>query len=186
MEQQIGRYQIKNEIGRGGMAIVYLAYDPLMARHVSLKLLPHRLTDSATFKKRFQLEAQFIAGLEHPAIVPVYDFGEHEGHLFLVMRHMTGGTLRRQMNHALSIKDVAAIINRLAPALDKAHEQNIIHRDVKPDNVLFDDGGLPYLADFGIARLMESSKNVTIIGTPAYMSPEQVKGDKALNGRSDI
>jgi eukaryotic-like serine/threonine-protein kinase len=169
------------------MAMVYLAHDPLMDRQVAVKVLPRQFTFDPNFRSRFQREAKIIARLEHPAIVPVYDFGEYDDQPYLVMRYMAGGSLRQRLKDGpLPLDEVARLYGRLAPALDKAHRQNIIHRDLKPDNVLFDDEGLPYLADFGIARLAEASQTMTVAGTPAYMSPEQVHGKRRIDGRSDI
>ncbi len=186
---RIGRYEIKAELGRGGMATVFHAYDPRFKRDVAVKVLPREFLHDLTFRERFEREAQTIAALEHQAIVPVYDFGEEEGQPYLVMRYMPGGSLAdRLAQGALSIQGVAQILTRLAPALDKAHSQGIIHRDLKPANILFDDEDNPYLSDFGIAKLVEATAALTgsaIIGTPAYMSPEMAKGEE-VDGRSDV
>jgi len=185
--EQIGRYEIRREIGRGGMATVYLAYDPRFKRQVAIKVLPRQFTHDPKYLARFEQEAQMIAGLEHPAIVPVYDFGEQEDAPFLVMRYMPGGSLRERLRgKPLSLEETLAILEQLAPAIDYAHELGIVHRDLKPENVFFDPDGRPYLADFGIARLAEDSKTLTVVGTPAYMSPEQVEGDEMPDGRADI
>lgn len=185
--RQIGRYNIVAEIGRGGMATVYLARDPRFQRDVAIKVLPRQFTHEPRFLERFEREAQTIAALEHPAIVPVYDFGEFEDTPYLVMRYMAGGSLRpRIADKPLPLTEISRIFDRLAPAMDKAHARGVIHRDLKMDNVLFDDDNLPYLADFGIARLAEATQTMTIVGTPAYMSPEQVQGDQKLDGRSDV
>jgi len=174
------------------MATVFRAYDPRFKREVALKLLPHALLHDPTFRVRFEREAQLIAALEHPAIVPVYDFGEADGQPYLVMRLMNGGTLADRLAQGpLPMSEAARIFNRLAPALDAAHKQGIIHRDLKPGNILFDQWNEPYLADFGIAKLTDgdSTKALTAtggtMGTPAYMSPEQVQGGH-LDGRSDV
>jgi serine/threonine-protein kinase len=184
--EKIGRYEIERELGHGGMAVVYLAQDPLMKRRVAIKVLPRQLTFDTQFRNRFQNEARMIASLEHPAIVPVYDFGDHEEQPYLVMRYMTGGSLQDRMGAPMAIAEISRILSILAPALDKAHERGIIHRDLKPGNILFDDDDKPYLADFGIARLAEATHTMTIAGTPSYMSPEQIQGDQELDGRSDI
>ena len=187
--QKFGRYEIKGEIGRGGMATVYHAYDPRFEREVALKVLPSEMLHDPQFRTRFEREAKTIAMLEHPAIVPVYDFGEEDGQPFFVMRYMTGGSLSDRMkNGAMSIQEVAHLFGRLAPALDEAHAKGIIHRDLKPGNILFDLYGDPYVSDFGIAKMASSQTNVTgsaIVGTPAYMSPEQAQGE-GIDGRSDI
>ncbi len=184
---KVGRYEILSEIGRGGMAVVYLAQDPHVERKVAIKILPRQLTLGDRLQQRFQDEAKIIASLEHPAIVPVYDYGDFEGQPYLVMRYMTGGSLRERIRGArLTLEQTSRILTRVASALDKAHEKGIIHRDLKPDNILFDEDNRPYLADFGIARMAEATQTVTIIGTPTYMSPEQVHGDMKLDRRCDI
>ncbi len=184
---QIGRYQIRNEIGRGGMAIVYRALDPRFEREVAIKLLPRQFSHDPDFLGRFQSEAKIIAALEHPAIVPVYDFGEHDDAPYLVMRYMAGGSLQdRLQGRPLPLTETSRIFDRLAPALDKAHQRGIIHRDLKPANVFFDEDDLAFLGDFGIARMAEATQTMTIIGTPAYMSPEQAEGSKKLDWRCDI
>ena len=187
MVEQIGRYEIKRELGRGGMATVYLAFDPRFQRPVAIKVLPRQFTHDPKFLERFEREAQTIAKLEHPAIVPVYDFGEHDDAPFLAMRYMAGGSLRGRMHgEPLSLEVIAPALERLAPALDYAHELGIVHRDLKPANILFDHEERPYLADFGIARLAEASQTMTVAGSPAYMSPEQVESELPLDGRSDV
>jgi tRNA A-37 threonylcarbamoyl transferase component Bud32 len=187
--QKFGRYEIKGEIGRGGMATVYHAYDPRFEREVALKVLPHEMLHDVQFRTRFEREAKTIAMLEHPAIVPVYDFGEEDGQPYFVMRYMTGGSLSDRMKkEPMTVQDAARIMAHIAPALDEAHSKGIIHRDLKPGNILFDQFNEPYISDFGIAKLSESQANVTgsaIVGTPAYMSPEQAQGE-SIDGRSDI
>jgi serine/threonine protein kinase len=189
--EKIDRYEIKKEIGRGGMATVYEAYDPRFERTVAVKMLPREFMHEAEFRARFTREAKTIATLEHPAIVPVYDFGEENGQPYLVMRLMTGGSLAdRLADEPLSIDETAVILKRLGSALDRAHQKGIIHRDLKPSNVLFDQYGDAFLADFGIVHVTSSTNALTasgsLVGTPTYMSPEQVYGDKQLDGRSDI
>jgi tRNA A-37 threonylcarbamoyl transferase component Bud32 len=188
----IGRYEIERVLGQGGMATVYLAYDPHFRRRVAIKLLPPALQNDPMFRARFQREAQTIAALEHPATVPVYDFGEADGAPYLVMRYMEGGSLneRLQRHGPLSLAAATSILRRLASALDRAHQQGVIHRDIKPDNVLFDSLGAAYLTDFGIVKLAtEATTTITgefIVGTPAYMSPEQARGGSQLDRRSDV
>jgi tRNA A-37 threonylcarbamoyl transferase component Bud32 len=190
MPEKIGIYEIKAELGRGGMATVYLAYDPRFEREVALKVLPREMLHDPQFRIRFEREAKTIAKLEHSAIVPVYDVGEEDGQPYFVMRHMTGGTLSDRLAMGpLSLQDAAHIIDRIASALDEAHAKGFIHRDLKPGNILFDRAGEPYISDFGIAKFTQSQTNVTgsaIIGTPAYLSPEQAQGDGNIDGRSDI
>jgi hypothetical protein len=188
-EKKFGRYEIRGEIGRGGMATVYHAYDPRFEREVALKVLPREMLHDLQFRTRFEREAKTIAMLEHPAIVPVYDFGEEDGQPYFVMRYMTGGSLSDRMKKGpMTVQEVAHLISQIAPALDDAHSKGIIHRDLKPGNILFDQFNEPYISDFGIAKLSASQANVTgsaIVGTPAYMSPEQAQGE-SIDGRSDI
>jgi len=172
----IGRYQIRGELGRGGMAVVYRAYDPEADREVAVKALPRELLHDPAFHARLRREVEAVAALEHPAIVPLYDAGEHEGQPFMVMRLMTGGSLASRLQRGpLSLPQAAQIIGRIAQALDAAHAAGLIHRDVKPDNVLFDHTNQPYLADFGIVSLVEPATILTrsgVVGTPDYMAPE--------------
>ncbi|HAV78656.1 MAG TPA: hypothetical protein DCX53_15010 [Anaerolineae bacterium] len=187
--KNIGRYEIKSELGRGGMATVYHAYDPSFDREVAIKVLPREFLHNPQFLDRFQREVKTIAQLEHPAIVPVYDVGEHDGLPFFVMRYMPGGSLSDMIGKGrFNLADTARIVERLAGALSYAHRKGIIHRDLKPDNILFSDDAYPFISDFGIAKFTQAQTNLTgsgIIGTPAYMSPEQATGD-GLDHRSDI
>jgi serine/threonine-protein kinase len=187
--KMIGRYEIRAELGRGGMATVYRAFDPSFDREVAIKVLPREFLHDPQFRDRFKREIKTIAALEHPAIVPVYDVGEEDGVPYFVMRYMTGGSLSAQIERGkFSMPDAARIIERLASALAYAHRKGIVHRDLKPDNILFDANGEPFISDFGVAKFDAPSTNLTgsgIIGTPAYMSPEQAQGDKVDN-RSDI
>ncbi len=189
--EQFGRYVIKGELGRGGMATVFHAYDPRFERDVAIKVLPREFLHDPQFRVRFEREAKTIALIEHPAIVPVYDFGEEEGQPYIVMRYMSGGSLADRLAQGpLPINEVINMINRLAPALDAAHSKGVIHRDLKPGNILYDQYGNSFLSDFGIARFRQSSNTTltggAILGTPAYMSPEQVQGENNIDGRSDI
>ena len=188
--RNIGRYEILRELGQGGMAVVYLARDPNFEREVAVKVLSRYLLQDTAFRARFQREAKAIAALEHPAIVPVYDYGEHDEQPFIAMRYMPGGSLADRMARGLlSLSEVAEIVSRLAAALDVAHQRGMIHRDLKPSNILFDEWGAPYLSDFGIVKITGGSADFTgsgIIGTPEYMSPEQARAAQDLDGRSDI
>ncbi len=188
---RIGRYEIKAELGRGGMATVYRGFDPQVKREVAVKVLPREFLHDSGFRVRFEREAQTIAGLEHSAIVPLYDFGEDSGQPYFVMRLMTGGSLAERLKKGpLPITEAARIMARLAPALDYAHTHNIIHRDLKPGNILFDRNNEPYISDFGIARLTGGGASMTgsgIVGTPGYMSPEQAGlVDRPVDLRTDV
>lgn len=185
---QIGRYEVERELTQGGMGIIFLARDPYIQRQVVVKVLMYSRTLDDVYREFFQREAEVIAALEHPAIVPVYDFGWHGKQPYIVMRYMSEGSLDdRLAKGEIKLTEMAHILKRVAEALDAAHARNIIHRDVKPSNILFDSVGEAFLSDFGIAK----SKPITddegewLVGTPAYMSPEQVKGE-AVDGRSDV
>ena len=187
---KVGRYKIKSELGRGGMATVYRAFDPISNREVAIKILPRELVNNLITRARFKRELKLIASLEHPAIVPVYDVGgEDDQQPFFVMRYMSGGSLADLIRQGkFSLRDAALIIERLASALDHAHSRGVIHRDIKPDNVLFDASQNPYLSDFGVAKLTESLVSATgpdVIGTPAYISPEQALGEN-VDHRADV
>jgi serine/threonine-protein kinase len=189
--EKIGIYEIKSELGRGGMATVYRGYDPRFEREVAVKVLPHELLHAdPQFRLRFEREAKIVAQLEHSAIVPVYDVGEADGQPYFVMRYMNGGSLAERIKAGVFTMDEAILIlGAIAPGLDEAHSKGIVHRDIKPSNILFDKRGNPYISDFGIAKLSQAQAgNVTgsaIIGTPAYMAPEQAQGTE-VDGRADI
>jgi len=187
--EKIGRYIIKSELGRGGMATVYRAFDPSFDREVAIKVLPREMLHDPQFRSRFEREIKLVAALEHPAIVPVYDVGDEDGQPYFVMRYMTGGSLTDWIEKGkFSIQDTARLIEKIAPGLAYSHKKGIVHRDLKPDNILFDDNGAPFISDFGVAKLIEASGGLTgsgVIGTPAYMSPEQAQGGD-IDGRSDV
>jgi len=172
------------------MATVYRAFDPNFNREVAVKVLPREMMHNLKFRAQFKRELKTIALLEHPAIVPVHDVGEDDGQSYFVMRYMAGGSLASMLERGkFSLQDTARIIERVALALDHAHNQKIIHRDIKPDNILFDTQNNPYISDFGVAKITEAAYTATqdgrIIGTPGYMSPEQANGEK-VDSRSDI
>jgi serine/threonine protein kinase len=179
----LGNYQLVELIGQGGMSAVYRAYQPKVGRNVAVKILYRSLALDPTVNARFNREAQVIAHLEHPHIVPLYDFGQEGDIIYLAIRYLDGGTLsdRLRSGELPSLAETARLLTQLAPALDYAHSQGVIHRDIKPSNILFDGRGNPYLADFGIAGLTQAANDITgegIVGTPYYMSPEQFRGDQ--------
>lgn len=175
--QQLGQYKIVKMLAKGGMAAVYLAEQASMNRYVAIKVLPSNFTHDDTFIERFNREVAIISSLQHPHILPVYDFGEFEEMPYIVMAYLSGGTLGDKMQQgAMSSQEMLRTVRQIADALDFAHSKKIIHRDLKPANFLLDERGNVYLADFGLARLTESASNLTgtyVLGTPAYMAPEQ-------------
>ena len=187
--EKFSRYEVREELGRGGMSTIYRAYDPFFEREVALKVLHRELLEDIQVRERFEREAKIIAKLEHAAIVPVYDVGRDHNQLFFVMRYMSGGSLtERIQKRTMSLSGIAQIIQRVATALDYAHARGVVHRDLKPGNILFDEHNNAYISDFGIAKLTQTASQITnsgIIGTPTHMSPEQARGE-GVDGRSDI
>src|SRR5262245_59481928 len=188
--RQFGAYRIVGALGEGGMAAVYKAYQPAMDRHVAIKVLPQHLATDATFLSRFQHEAKILAQLQHPHILPVFDFGESDHYFYLIMPLVRGGTLaHRLLGKPLPLSVVERIMRQMCEGIGYAHSKGIVHRDIKPSNVLMDEVGNCLVSDFGIARLAEGATRLTItgtiMGTPAYMSPEQAEGLE-LDRSSDI
>ena len=180
--QTVGPYTLVERIGRGGMASVYRAHEASLDRHVALKILPRELLDRSGFNERFAREAKLIARLEHPNIVPLYAFGIDDDVPWMALRLVTGGHLGERLDASpLPIDPGLRMFRQIASALDHAHAHAVIHRDLKPQNVLLGERGELYLADFGVARLLEESTALTqtgaAIGTPQYMAPEQAKGE---------
>ncbi len=189
--ENVGPYRIIGQLGQGGMATVYKAYHASLDRYVALKVLHPAFKEDPNFLGRFQREAKMVARLEHPNIVPVYAFEEHEGHPFLVMKYIEGQTLKARLQKGpLSEAEILRITQAVGSALTYAHKKDILHRDVKPSNVLLANDGEIYLADFGLARLasvVDSTLSAEIlVGTPQYISPEQASGVKELDARSDV
>ena len=185
-----GQYQLIEAINSGGMATIYKAYQPALDRVVAIKVLPEYLLAQAGFLERFKIEAQAIAKLDHPHILPVYDYGEAERTPYLVMKYVPGGTLKDLMEQGpLDVRQTAQLLRQIAEALDHAHQQGVVHRDVKPSNVLLQDGKWALLMDFGLAKMLTSTSNITAsgtgVGTPDYMSPEQAQG-LSIDQRTDI
>ncbi len=191
--KQLGAYKVEDLIGRGGMAAVYKAYHQATERNVAIKVMLPDVATNETFQRRFEREAKTLAGLQHVHILPVFDYGQQDGVNYLVMPFLPGRTLADHIReNDLTLAEIATIFRQLASALDYAHGKGILHRDLKPDNVMMDEDGNVLLADFGLTRLLndaqETSKltsDSTVIGTPAYMSPEQGQG-RALDHRSDL
>lgn len=185
----LGPYQILEEIGRGGMGTVYKAYHPALDRHVAIKVLPSRFVGDPTFVDRFKKEAQTIARLEHPHILPVYDFAYDGSTAYLVMKLVNGHPLTDYIKPGgMNPERAMRILEAASEAMAHAHRRNIIHRDVKPDNILIDENEWVYLTDFGMAKIANVENPTSegfIMGTPEYMAPEQAQG-KAVDFRADI
>ncbi len=188
-------YEIEGELGRGGMGIVYRAKDRRLKRPVAVKLLPPELAFRGDIRSRFLREAETAAGLSHPNIVPIYSVDEREGLVYFVMALVDGPTLAKRLydEHQMGIEDTRRFLREVADALAYAHARGVVHRDIKPDNILLDkDTGRAMVTDFGIARAVQESGDSRLtatgvaIGTPAYMSPEQAAGDREIDGRSDL
>lgn len=187
--QTLGQYQIVEQIGKGGMATVFKAYQPGLDRYVAIKVLPAYYAHEEGFPERFVREAKAIARLDHPNILPVYDFGQTDGLSYIVMKYVAAGTLQARLGETMLPEEALEVLRQIAAALDHAHAQGILHRDVKPGNILIDERGWVYLSDFGLAKMVEGSVQLTGsgvgVGTPAYMSPEQGQG-LAVDGSTDV
>ncbi|MGB3712888.1 MAG: protein kinase [Candidatus Promineifilaceae bacterium] len=194
INKNLGPYELIGEIGKGGMATVYRAYQPSMDRFVAIKIIKQSVLDDEEVRERFQREARLIARLEHPHILPVYDFDGSNELPYIVMRYLEGGTLKDVLNQgSLPFDEITFILLQIGPALDYAHRQGVVHRDIKPSNVLIDLEGNALVMDFGIARVVGqvaerqglTAKGVSI-GTPDYMAPEQIMGLTDLDHRADV
>lgn len=189
--QKLGKYEITALVGQGGMATVYKGYQRDVDRFVAVKVLPPSPGQGREFVERFKQEARTIARLQHPHILPLYDYGDDDDILYLVTAFVDGGSLNDRIRRgALPLPEAQRLFEQIAGALDYAHRQNVIHRDIKPDNILLDREGHALLGDFGIAKLMQGVNTVNLtgnglVGTPAYMSPEQAQG-LPVDHRTDI
>jgi serine/threonine-protein kinase len=188
----LGRYEITRELGRGAMGTVYQGKDPRINREVAIKTLRYEEIDAdelAEVKKRFFREAEAAGKLSHPNIITIYDVGEDYDTAYMAMELIEGTDLRKytQKDHLLPLPELIRIVSAVAGALDYAHGNGVVHRDIKPANIMILNNGEIRVTDFGIARVMTSSKTQTgvILGTPSYMSPEQISGQK-VDGRSDL
>lgn len=189
--ETVAQYQLLELLGQGGMATVFKAYHARLDRYVAIKALHPAFMEDPNFLARFEREAQLVARLEHPNIVPIYDFSEHEGRPYLVMKYVEGETLKERLKEGrLSQGLIYKIITSVGAALSYAHSQGILHRDVKPSNVLIGEDERIYLADFGLARIAEAGESTIstdmMLGTPQYVSPEQAMGRRDLDQRTDI
>ncbi len=189
--ENVGPYQIIGQLGSGGMATVYKAYHAALDRYVAIKVLHPAFKQDANFLTRFQREARIVAKLEHPHIVPVYDFNEHAGQPYLVMRFIDGETLKARLgNGDLSLQEMKRVLDPTGDALAYAHSQGVLHRDVKPSNILLTPDGGVFLADFGLARIAQAGESTlsqdSLLGTPQYISPEQAQGRSDLDTRTDV
>lgn len=188
--QQLGSYQIIERLGEGGMAVVYKAYQAQTDRQVALKILPPHYAADPNFVSRFEQEARILAKLNHAHILPLFDYGQVDGLTYIVMPLVSSGTLADLMKSSpLPLEQILQIISQVGGALNYAHTKGLVHRDVKPDNILMDEEGNCRLTDFGIAKFAQDSNRMTrtgvAVGTPAYMSPEQIRGEE-LDRRSDV
>ena len=187
---KIDRYILQDRLGQGGTAMVYLGQDThLNNRTVAVKLLRDRLLEDQDARDRFLREAELVADLKHPSILPIWDYGELDNYLYIVMPYMPNGSLRDKLvDGPINFTEALDLLRQVASALDAAHENQIVHRDVKPHNVLLGEYGRAYLCDFGVARLLDQDKpeqTVTLIGTPEYMAPEQVL-EGGISSQTDI
>jgi serine/threonine protein kinase len=188
--KQIGRYRIEDLLGKGGFGCVYLAHDDQLQRRVAIKVPHAKLVAQATDAQAHLTEARAIASLDHPNIVPVYDVGSTDDcPFFIVSKYIDGTDLAARLEQPrLSLNETIELTATVAEALHHAHKQGLVHRDIKPGNILLDTSGRPFVADFGLAlREQDVGTGPRYTGTPAYMSPEQARGEgHRVDGRSDI
>ena len=187
----VGSYHVTAKLGQGGMATVFQAKHVQLDRDVAIKVMHQNFLEDEGFRMRFRREAQIVASLEHPHIVPVYDFNEESENPYLVMKYIQGKTLKEHLSRGvLSLDQIVHVMTAVADALTYAHRKGVLHRDIKPSNIVIDSDNVPYLADFGLARIAKAGESTMsadmLLGTPLYISPEQAKGQKNLDGRADI
>src|SRR5271169_2494260 len=187
---QIGRYRIEKVLGKGGFGLVYLAHDDQLQRLVAIKVPHRKLVDRPEAAEVYLTEARTVANLDHPNIVPVYDVGSTDDcPCYVVSKYIDGTDLATKLKQSrLSIHETVELVATIAEALHFAHKQGLVHRDIKPGNILLDKSGKPFVADFGLAlREQDAGKGPAFVGTPTYMSPEQARGEgHRVDGRSDI
>ncbi len=189
--QTLGQYQVIAQMGSGGMATVYKAYHPRLDRFVAIKMLHEAFQEDKNFLARFQREAQIVARLEHPHIVPVFDFDDFNGRPYLVMKYIEGQTLKAVLDSSpMSMDEILRLLPPVGQALDYAHGQGVLHRDIKPSNIIIDTKNVPYLTDFGLARMATLGESTlsrdVLLGTPNYISPEQAMGSRDLDAHTDL
>ncbi len=189
--ENVGPYRIIEQLGQGGMATVFKAYHPNLDRYVAIKVLHPAFKLDPQFLERFQREARVVAKLDHPNIVPVFDYADHNGQSYLVMKFIEGETLKAVIDRQWPSKEqILGIVGSVGKALTYAHSKGVLHRDVKPSNILLAESGNVYLADFGLARMAEAGESTLssdqLLGTPHYISPEQARGEKDLDAGTDI
>ena len=189
---ELGDYELLEEVGRGGQGVVFRARQKSLNRTVALKVISLGQWASKAHLKRFRLEAEAAAKFEHPGIVPIHEVGERDGSCYFSMKFVEGGQLDEVVRRApMSIRQAAELIAKVARTVHYAHEHGILHRDIKPGNILLDQKGEPHLTDFGLARLVETESTMTrtleVLGTPSYMAPEQAMGNNAaVSSATDV
>ncbi len=189
--ENVGPYRVTEQLGSGGMATVFKAYHASLDRYVAIKVLHPAFKSDPQFFERFKREARIVANLEHPNIIPVYDFNEHHGEPYLVMRFVEGDTLKPKMGgEPMPTHEILKLIRPVCHALNYAHDQGVVHRDIKPSNIMVTADGSIFVTDFGLARMVQAGESTLsqdmMVGTPQYISPEQAQGKSNLDGRTDI
>jgi len=189
--ENVGPYRIVEQLGQGGMATVFKAYHPALDRHVAIKAMHPAFMQDPQFLARFEREARVVASLDHPNIVPIYDFAQQGGQPYLVMKFVEGQTLKAVLDsRSLTQTEILHAVKSVGAALSYAHQRGVLHRDIKPSNILLTAEGQVYLADFGLARIAEAGQSSLsgdqLLGTPHYISPEQARGERDLDQGTDI
>lgn len=189
--ENVGRYRLTEQLGQGGMATVYRAYDANLDRDVAIKVLHEAFNEDPAFLTRFKREAQIVARLRHPHLVTIHEFAEHRNRPYLVMEFIEGETLKAQLIRAkYTLNDTLNMMRPVSEALTYAHDSGILHRDIKPSNILISKTGIPYITDFGLARMVQAGESTLsqdmMLGTPQYISPEQAQGIRELGPATDI
>ncbi len=189
--ENVGRYRITEQLGQGGMATVYRAFDANLDRDVAIKVMHQAFKEDPNFLARFKREAQIIAKLRHAHIVTIHEFDQHKEQPYLVMEFIKGETLKARLTRsAYTLEDTVTLMRAVADALTYAHDQGVLHRDIKPSNIMLDEQSTPYLTDFGLARMVQAGESTLskdmMLGTPQYISPEQAQGIRDLGPATDI